>query len=96
MQPRFPYLDSLSAPTPSLGVAAFEDIAMHVGTVVSLDILEGFGVIAPEDGTRRVSIRIAPKDRTAAAKLAIGQRVRYDNGYGLFGNVYARNIVRIP
>jgi cold shock CspA family protein len=73
-----------------------EGIAMHVGTVVSLDILAGCGVIAPEDGTRRISIRISPRDRDAASRLEIGQRVRYDNGYGLFGNMYARNIVRIP
>jgi cold shock CspA family protein len=74
----------------------FEGIAMHVGTVVALDVLEGSGVIAPEDGTRRVSIRISASDQAAASRLSIGQRVRYDNGYGLFGNVYARNIVRIP
>jgi cold shock CspA family protein len=77
-------------------LALFGDFLMRIGTVISFDASEGSGVIAPDDGTRHVSIRISPRDDGRLSRMSVGQKVRYDNGRGVFGNAYARNIILIP
>lgn len=51
---------------------------MRTGTVKSFDDRAGSGLIAPEDGGEDVFVHVSAVERAGIARIAAGDRVRYD------------------
>ncbi len=90
----FPYAFRDGALTPAIG-GTLKDQDMISGTVKFYNTTNGFGFIAPDDGSKDPIVQAGAVERAGLSSLGEGQKISYDIENGPDGRMAAINL-RLP
>jgi len=90
----FPYAFRDGALTPAIG-GTLKDQDMISGTVKFYNTTNGFGFIAPDDGSKDAIVQAGAVERAGLSSLGEGQKISYDIENGPDGRMAAINL-RLP
>ena len=65
---------------------------MVSGTVKVFNDLQGFGLIAPDSGSREIVVDVSALERAGIVRLKHGQRVRFELEADRHGRAAARSV----